>query len=94
MATPKKTKKVAAPEKTVASGENCSCGPSREEVETRAYHLWEKTGRPHGRDEDYWLQAEKELRAEYASHYHQVICSSNGTEPAAAKKRRITKAAK
>jgi hypothetical protein len=31
------------------------------EIAARAYHLWEKAGRHHGRDLEYWLQAEAEL---------------------------------
>ena len=28
-----------------------------ERVRTRAYHLWEKAGRPQGRDSEFWHQA-------------------------------------
>ncbi|HET9018496.1 MAG TPA: DUF2934 domain-containing protein [Acetobacteraceae bacterium] len=35
--------------------------PEREaRIRTRAYHLWEADGRPHGRDAEYWERA-KEL---------------------------------
>ena len=27
----------------------------------RAYAIWESEGRPHGRDTEHWLQAEREL---------------------------------
>jgi hypothetical protein len=30
----------------------------------RAYHLWEQAGRPQGRDQEFWLEAEVQLRAE------------------------------
>lgn len=33
-----------------------------EVVASHAYILWEKAGRPHGRDTEFWLQAEKELK--------------------------------
>lgn len=33
--------------------------PSR--IHEHAYHLWEKAGRPHGRDLEHWLEAEREL---------------------------------
>jgi hypothetical protein len=36
-------------------------------VAKRAYELWEKDGRHHGRDQQYWLQAEVELRSIFAS---------------------------
>jgi hypothetical protein len=35
---------------------------TKEEVRVRAYLLWEQHGRPFGRDEEFWLQAEKEIR--------------------------------
>lgn len=38
--------------------------PTHEQIQQRAYDLWEKAGHLQGRDEEYWLQAEAELRAE------------------------------
>lgn len=35
---------------------------SREEIRARAKAIWEQHGRPAGRDEEFWLQAEAELR--------------------------------
>jgi hypothetical protein len=32
-------------------------------IAARAYSLWEQQGRPHGRDLELWLQAEKQLKA-------------------------------
>jgi hypothetical protein len=32
-----------------------------EEIQTRAYQLWEEAGRPEGRDQEFWRQAEREL---------------------------------
>jgi hypothetical protein len=32
-----------------------------EGIQTRAYQLWQEAGRPHGRDEEFWHQAEREL---------------------------------
>lgn len=37
--------------------------PPAEAVAMRAYLLWEKEGRPEGRDFEHWLQAEAELKA-------------------------------
>lgn len=45
---------IAAPKDTKAL---------RTQVEERAYALWEKEGRPHGRALDHWRQAEAELMA-------------------------------
>ena len=35
---------------------------SKEQIRMRAHQLWEQHGRPVGRDEEFWLQAERELR--------------------------------
>ena len=37
---------------------------SKEEIRARARSLWETAGRPSGRDEEFWLQAERELNDE------------------------------
>ncbi|HEX9242154.1 MAG TPA: DUF2934 domain-containing protein [Anaeromyxobacter sp.] len=36
--------------------------PRPADVATRAYELWQKNGRPHGKDQEHWFQAEQELR--------------------------------
>jgi hypothetical protein len=36
----------------------------RRQIETRAYLLWERDGRPHGRHEEHWARAEKEVLGE------------------------------
>jgi len=38
-----------------------------ERTAARAYRLWEKAGRPDGHDVEFWLAAERELRAEAAA---------------------------
>lgn len=35
-----------------------------ERIRHRAHDLWEKAGRPHGRDVEHWAQAEREVSAE------------------------------
>ena len=35
---------------------------TRQEITARARELWEQNGRPAGRDREYWLQAESELK--------------------------------
>ncbi len=35
---------------------------SEERVRRRAFQLWEEHGRPEGYDEEFWLQAERELK--------------------------------
>lgn len=39
--------------------------PSHSDIAQRAHQIWESEGRPHGRDQDHWHRAEREiLRAE------------------------------
>ena len=35
---------------------------TQQEIGTRAYELWEKEGRPHGRDLAHWLEAERMIK--------------------------------
>ena len=37
---------------------------SEEQIRNYAHQLWEKAGRPEGRDAQFWLAAEVELNAE------------------------------
>ena len=34
-------------------------------IRERAYYIWEKKGKPSGKDWENWLQAEKQIRAKY-----------------------------
>lgn len=34
---------------------------SEQAVRERAYYIWEREGRPHGRDHEHWAMAEREL---------------------------------
>jgi len=42
-----------------------------EEIRRRAYELWEENGREDGRDEEYWLSAEREVRGRYTAQRQQ-----------------------
>ncbi len=33
-----------------------------EKIAARAYEIWVASGRPHGKDQEHWFQAERELR--------------------------------
>jgi hypothetical protein len=35
--------------------------PTHEEIAERAYLLWERSGHQHGREEHFWLEAERQL---------------------------------
>ena len=37
---------------------------SDDAIRERAYHIWEREGRPHGRDFEHWVRAQVELIAE------------------------------
>ena len=39
--------------------------PTKEQITNRAYELWEQAGKPEGRDEEFYLQAEQELQEEF-----------------------------
>jgi hypothetical protein len=41
----------------------CTSGASHEEIQKKAYHIWEAEGKPSGKDWDMWLKAEKEVCA-------------------------------
>jgi hypothetical protein len=36
--------------------------PNEEKIRKRAREIWEESNRPLGRDEEFWLQAEREFR--------------------------------
>jgi hypothetical protein len=38
-----------------------------ERIRTRAHQIWEREGRPHGRDAEHWQQAASEIDAEAAA---------------------------
>ena len=48
----------------------------QEQIKQRAYQLWEQEGRPHGREDAHWQQAEREIRGTQAG--------SGGRTPASA----------
>jgi hypothetical protein len=41
--------------------------PTREQIERRAYELWQRAGFPNGRDKEFEHQAEQELRNQECS---------------------------
>jgi DUF2934 family protein len=38
--------------------------PTEKEIKTRAYEIWERNGKPEGKEDEFWQQAEQELRNE------------------------------
>ncbi|MFA6560559.1 MAG: DUF2934 domain-containing protein [Verrucomicrobiia bacterium] len=39
--------------------------PTPDEIAVCAFAIWEKEGRPHGRDVEHWLQAEAQLTVDH-----------------------------
>jgi hypothetical protein len=58
-------KTTAKPARRTAAGEPATLEPYQddlyERIRRRAYELWEGEGRPAGRDQANWLQAEREV---------------------------------
>ena len=42
--------------------------PSEKDVMNRAYEIWERHGRPEGREDEFWALAQQELRNEDKSN--------------------------
>jgi Protein of unknown function (DUF2934) len=42
--------------------------PSDEEIRTRAHELWEQAGKPHNKEEHFWMEAERELKEARIRH--------------------------
>jgi Protein of unknown function (DUF2934) len=42
--------------------------PSEDEIRLRAHELWERAGRPGGKEDQFWLEAERQLKEERISH--------------------------
>jgi hypothetical protein len=38
--------------------------PTGKEIKNRAYEIWERNGRPEGKEDEFWKVAEQELRNE------------------------------
>ncbi|MCK1494933.1 DUF2934 domain-containing protein [Bradyrhizobium sp. 180] len=38
--------------------------PTQKDIECRAYRLWERAGMPKGRDQQFYLEAERQLKKE------------------------------
>jgi hypothetical protein len=62
--------------------------PTQAEIAARAYKIWEQEGRPHGRDFEHWLEAEREISG--------TVAPPRNPEPAPARQaaqRRLSAAA-
>ena len=59
---PAKPAKSAKPVKTVAKAAPVRRAITTDCIAARAHTLWDQAGRPQGRDVEYWLQAESQLK--------------------------------
>jgi hypothetical protein len=48
-----------------------SVGDVKQRIRERAYELWEREGRPHGRHLDHWVQAERETGSGHLGLFEQ-----------------------
>lgn len=64
---------------------------SYDDICARAFEIWDKEGRPEGKDQDHWLRAEAELRKEGLKSQKGAIVNSN--DPTVMKPGKTTKQA-
>jgi Protein of unknown function (DUF2934) len=50
-------------------------------IRDRAYQIWDRDGRQSGRDEEYWLQAEREVGVTAGSADHAPLGPNHQTAP-------------
>lgn len=67
-------------------------GISDEAIKERAYHIWVREGRPHGRDFEHWVQAQVELEAEQPQG-NGAARTAKAAKPAAPRRAAAPKAA-
>jgi hypothetical protein len=53
------TRVVAFPSATAS---RAMSNPSQDQIRTRAHQLWELAGQPAGREDEFWHEAERELK--------------------------------
>ncbi len=42
--------------------------PTQKDIERRAYQLWKEAGQPQGKDQEFYLEAERKLKEELIRH--------------------------
>jgi hypothetical protein len=57
-------KAPAKPRKTAAAASNGSQPPTHEQIAQRAHELYVRSGHQHGREQEFWLEAERQLQEE------------------------------
>ena len=59
-------------------------------IRERAYRIWERDGRPHGRDAEHWQQAASEIEAEERALAAQKPAAAVAEEDAPVRSRPVT----
>ncbi len=62
---------------------------SQDQIAARAYHIWQRAGCPAGKEQDHWLQAERELQTEKQPQRSNPVSTGRPLEPAVARSRRF-----
>ncbi|HEY1187061.1 MAG TPA: DUF2934 domain-containing protein [Gemmata sp.] len=65
-------RRLAKADRTAAGSTSTKPAPARvgiphDKIAARAAEIWDRKGRPHGQDVQNWVEAEAELRAEFAA---------------------------
>jgi len=55
---------------------------NHQRIQERAYQIWLREGRPHGRDQEHWRQAEEEVAREYHTSSARPDKRSDDSRPA------------
>jgi hypothetical protein len=61
---------ATASRRSGAKPRSATTGPkiTQDQIARRAHELWVKQGCIHGQDQEHWFEAERQLKAELASH--------------------------
>jgi hypothetical protein len=61
--------------------------PAQEDIEREAFRLWKESGEPTGRDQEFWFQAEQNLRARKPSSEDVITPMPPASEQAKAQRK-------
>ncbi len=62
--------------------------PAQYDIAQRAYELWERDGRPQGRDQEYWFHAEREMIGATTAEEDRPIGEIRQAQQASAERRK------
>ncbi|HVU31893.1 MAG TPA: DUF2934 domain-containing protein [Opitutaceae bacterium] len=70
------------------AGQGAGAAPSQDQITERARQLWMQRGSPAGRDLEHWLDAERQLRAEWERRRGSAAAGRRAPDPVEVEKRR------